>query len=102
MVLFIDRVTIGTKSVVLGIVKSTPVTLLLASANTQSFFFNKQSSTLTLINGKLCDVQKILRYFSRIVTSAFVDGTSGYVGLFLSLGFQIGGGLFSSLILFCT
>ena len=61
----------------LVITKFTPVILLFCSINTQSFVHYKLSSISQFINGKSGDFQKLLRYLSGIVTSAFKVGTGG-------------------------
>ena len=53
----------------LVITKYLPVMLLFCSINTQSFVHNKSSSISQFINGKLRDLQKLLRYLSGIVSS---------------------------------
>ena len=61
----------------LVITECTPVILLFCSINTQSFVHDKSSSISQFINGKSRDLQKLLRYFSEIVTSTLKVGTVG-------------------------
>ena len=52
------------------IINFTPA-VLICSINTQFFAHGKSSSTSHFINGKSRNLQKLLRYFSGIVTSTF-------------------------------
>ena len=54
--------------------------LLFCSISTQTFFHDKLSSISQYINGKSKDLQKLLRYFSGIVTGTFKAGTGGRFG----------------------
>ena len=49
--------------------------MLWCCVNTQSFVHNKLSSISQFINGKSRDLEKLLRYFSGIVTSTLKGGT---------------------------
>ena len=60
--------------------KFTTVIFLLASINTKSFVHEKSNSTSQLIKGKSTALQKLLRYFSGIVTSTFKVDTGGCDG----------------------
>ena len=48
---------------------------LLCSINTQSFVHDKSSSISHFISGKSRNLQKLLRYLNRILTSAIKDAT---------------------------
>ena len=61
----------------LVIIKFTPVVLLRYYINTWSFVHNKSSSVTQFISSKSRNLQKLLRYLSRIVTSTFKVGTAG-------------------------
>ena len=58
-------------------IKFTPIMSLQCCSNTQSFSHDKSSSNSQLMKHKSRDLQKLLRHLSRIVTSAFKDGTGG-------------------------
>ena len=61
----------------LVITKFTPVMLLFCSINTQFSAHDKSSSISQFINGKSRDLQKLLGYLSRTVTSMWKVGTGG-------------------------
>ena len=71
--------TTGTQRLVLIIWNLAPV-MLLYSINTQSFNHDKSSSASQFINVKSTNLQKLLRYLSRILTSTFKVGTAGCGG----------------------
>ena len=50
------------------------------SINTQFFVHDKSSSISQFISGKSRNLQRVLRYLSGIVTSAFKAGTGGCGG----------------------
>ena len=79
----IVKVTTETKSLVLVIIKSTPVVLLLDFVNKHYFFHEKSSSTLHSLHlkkGKLNGLQKFLRYFGGIVLSPGFPGCGDWGG----------------------
>ena len=65
--------------------------LLLCSINTQSFVHDKSSSTSQFIKDKSKDLQKLIRYLSRINNSTFKEDTSGCAGWSVSPGFPVHG-----------
>ena len=71
IILFIDKVAIGTKSLVLIIMKFAPAILLLAPNNTPSFVHNKSSSPSQIIKGKYSDLQKLLKIYLQYLGSYF-------------------------------
>ena len=70
-----DKETTGTSTLVLVITKCTPAMLLFCFINTQSFAHDKSSFISQFFNSKSRDLQKLLRYLGRIVTSTFKVGT---------------------------
>ena len=79
-----DKVTTGTYNFVSVIWNSNPVGGLFAtviSAKAQFFVQVRINSTLQLINGIFKFTQKLLKYFSGITTSAFVN-ESLFCGVF--------------------
>ena len=67
---FIDQVTTETWSLVLIMIKCTPL-ILLCSLKAQSFVHNRSSYILQFINGKSRNLKKSLRYLGEIMTSTF-------------------------------
>ena len=61
--------------------------LLWTSTNTQSIIHYESSYNSELINSKLRDLSKLLRYLGRIVTSTFTFGTGGCAGRPISPSF---------------
>ena len=74
----------------LVIIKITLVILLWCSISTQSFDHVKSQ----FINGKLRNLQKLLRYFSGTVAPTFKVGRVGFGGWFTSPKFPGHAGLF--------
>ena len=79
ILLLIDKVTAGTWSLALVIIKPTPVIWSSSAINTQ-FLYHFKSRSTHFIKNKSRDLQKLLRYLSRIVTSVFNGGTGGCGG----------------------
>ena len=93
MLSFITKVTTGSWSLVLAVMKFTPVMLLWCSINTQYFVHDKSSYTLNFINCKTRDLQKLLKCLSGIVSMKIKDDTSVWAGRSASPGFPGCGGL---------